>query len=271
MREFANICIENAALSEGASRPEMLSMPGARLGVMRTMSGEGEVYTVELNEALFSNDSLKKELTRELARIFRLFLKKYDVGRKDLVLVLGVGNEGMTADALGSKTLKYLDITEQFHSAGVSDKSKGRLAAIAGGVSGVTGLASFDVAMGVVGRVHPKLVFAVDTLASRRAPRLQRAVQITDTGLIPGSGVNNSKEAFSQQTLGVPVIAVGVPLVIYAKNILTGYAAEGSQIDLKRAEKDLGELVVTVKEIDVSVDDFARVIAYGLNSAVHKN
>ncbi|MDD3947692.1 MAG: GPR endopeptidase [Clostridia bacterium] len=271
MREFANICIENAALSEGATRPEMLSLPGARLGVMRALSQDGEVFTVELTEALFDNESLKKELIRELSRIFRLFLKKYNVGKRDLILVLGVGNEGMTADALGAKTLKYLDITEQYHSAGVGDRGKGRLAAIAGGVSGVTGIASFDVAKGVVERVNPKLVFAVDTLASRRAPRLQRAVQITDTGLVPGSGVNNSKEIFSINTLGVPVIAVGVPLVIYAKNILSAYAAEGAHIDLKRAEKDLGELVVTVKEIDVSVDDFAKVIASGLNHAIHKS
>lgn len=270
MREFANIQIENAALTAGTTRPEVLSLPGARIAVTHSYYGKEEVFTLELTESLFSNDTLKKELSKEVAKIFKVFLKKYDIGRKDLVLVLGVGNEGMTADALGAKTLKYLDITEQYHTAGVADTHKGRLAAIAGGVSGVTGLASYDVAMGVVGRVRPKLIFAVDTLASRRASRLQRIVQVTDAGLVPGSGVNNDKQAFSAQTLGVPVIAVGVPLVIYAKNILSAYATEGAPIDIKRAQKELGELVVTVKEIDISVDDYAKIIAAGINTAVHK-
>jgi len=271
VRDFNNIYIENAALSEGAVRGETLSAPGARLSVTRNIAEKGEVYTVELTESLFQNDLLKKELVRELSRIFKVFLKKYEISRKDLALVIGVGNEGMTADALGAKTLKYLEITEQFHKAGVGDKSKGRFAAIAGGVSGVTGIASFDVVKGVVGRVKPKLLFAVDTLASRKASRLQRVVQVSDAGLIPGSGVNNSKEAFSADTLGVPVIAIGVPLVIYAKNILAGYFNENIQFDLRRAERELGELVVTVKEIDVSVDDFAKAIGAGLNSAIHRN
>lgn len=271
VRDFANIYIENAALSEGAARGETLSLPGARLTVTRHVAEKGEVYTVELTEALFLNDDLKKELTRELSRIFRTFLKKYNITRKELVLSVGVGNEGMTADALGAKTLKYLEITEHFYKAGAGDRSKGRLAAIAGGVSGVTGIASFDVVKGVVERVRPKLIFAVDTLASRKASRLQRVVQISDVGLTPGSGVNNSKEAFCLDTLGVPVVGIGVPLVIYAKNILAGYAGEGAFIDLRKAERELGELVVTVKEIDASVDDFARTIAAGLNAAVHRN
>lgn len=270
MREFDNIYIENASLTEGDGRTEVLSTPGSRLNVLRNMSENAEVFTVELTEPLFDNEALKKELARELARVFKVFLNKYGVGRKDLVLVIGVGNEGMTADALGAKTLKYLDITEHYFRAGVSDRAKGRLAAVAGGVSGVTGISSFDVVKGVTERVLPKLIFAVDTLASRRAPRLQRTVQITDSGLVPGSGVKNSKEAFSGDTLGVPVIGVGVPLVIYAKNILAGYVSDGERMDLRRAEKELGELVVTVKEIDVSVKDFARVIASGLNNAVHR-
>jgi spore protease len=271
MREFANIFIENAVLSEGAARGETLSVPGARLTVTRHISDSGEVYTVELNESLFQNDILKKELGRELTRIFKFFMRKYGIARKDLILSIGVGNEGMTADALGAKTLKYLEITEHFFKAGVPDRNKGRLAAIAGGVSGVTGISSYDVVKGVVERVRPSLLFAVDTLASRRASRLQRIVQISDAGLIPGSGINNSKESFSRETLGVPVVAIGVPLVIYAKNILAGYAGENSQIDLRRAERELGELVVTVKEIDISVDDFAKVIASGINAAVHRN
>lgn len=270
MREFANIQIENATLTVGATRAEVLSLPAARIVVSHSYYGKEEVFTLEITESLFGNDTLKKELVKETAKIFKIFLKKYSISRKDLVLVLGVGNEGMTADALGAKTLKYLDITEQYHAAGVGDTHKGRLAAVAGGVSGVTGLASFDVAMGVVGRVQPKLIFAVDTLASRRASRLQRTVQITDVGLVPGSGVNNDKEAFSAQTLGVPVVAVGVPLVIYAKNILSAYVAEGMSVDIKRAQKELGELVVTVKEIDISVDDYAKIIATGINTAIHK-
>lgn len=265
MREFANIHIENAELSVGAQRPEVLSLPGDRVTVIRSFSGEGEVFTLELNEPMFENEDIKKELAKEIAKILKVFFKKHKITKKDLVLALGVGNEGMTADALGAKTLKYLDITEQYHSAGVGDRSKGRLAGISGGVSGVTGLASFDVASGVVSKVNPKIIIAIDTLASKRAHRLQRVVQVTDTGLVPGSGVDNSKQAFTKESLGVPVVAIGVPLVIYAKNILAPY----SPADLKRAERELNGLVVTVKEIDISVDDFAKVIAKGINSAVH--
>ena len=233
----------------------------------RKKQGTENLSFVRLVRDLAFDSDYKRETATVLQTELKRMLRRFKVTKKDLVLVVGVGNEGMTADALGGRTLKYLDITEHLNAAGVKAKSRGRLCGIRGGVSGVTGINSFDVVKGVVDRIKPAAVIAVDTLAAGRASRLMRVIQLSDGGLVPGSGVGNSKKELSAKSLGVPVIAVGVPLVIRAMNIW----AEGA--DKKRMSREteemLGDLVVTVKEIDLAVEDFSEVIGDAVNGAVH--
>lgn len=233
----------------------------------RKTSEKERLSFVYLNKSLAFDSDYKKEVTDVVAEELRYMLRCHKVTKKDLVLVVGVGNEGMTADALGGRALKYLDITEHLKKAGVKSASRGRLCGIRGGVAGVTGINSFDVVKGVTDRIKPAAVIAVDTLSAGRASRLMRVIQISDGGLVPGSGVGNAKRELSEKSLGVPVIAVGVPLVIQALNIW----AEGA--DEKKLSPTISEvlsdLVVTVKEIDLAVEDFSEVIGEAINIAVH--
>jgi|AGTN01.1.fsa_nt_gi Germination protease. len=278
-REFENLYIENAALFAGT---ETFKRERVKISGLEAEKGEtdgGGFYSIELPESLFMNDDLKKRVADALSDCLKKFFKKHGIKRGAATLAVGVGNEGMTADALGARTLKYLEVTEHLYRDGLLPEGKGRLAAIAGSVSGVTGLLSYDIIKAVSDRVKPDIVIAVDTLASKRASRLQRVIQISDRGITPGSGVDNSKTALNNDSLGVPVIAVGVPLVIYARNIVSDYMGdvklsdltEKSRSPIKRAAEELEDLVVTVKEIDVTVDDFAKVIGTAINGAVHGN
>ena len=254
------------------------SMSAARLsgefsaeGVISVDRREDEgfsTYFVTLSDDINYNPELKAELADKVARVLRTLLRKHGVTKRDLVMTVGVGNEGMTADALGAKTLRYLDITEHLYAAKLKPRGKGRLSGVASGVSGVTGLESYEIVRGII---------AVDTLAARQASRLKRVVQITDRGLVPGSGVSNARAPLNELSLGVPVVAVGVPLVIYARNILLEYSAGYRLSDLaagknnayNRSQRELEDLVVTLKEIDVAVEDFAEAVGRGINSAVH--
>ncbi|MFA5449136.1 MAG: GPR endopeptidase [Clostridia bacterium] len=277
MREFENIFIENAVLVPNDDDAIRERVKFYSIGGERTQSKDGEYYSLELPKGLFMDEEFQREVGLAAAKCLKTLFKKYRIRKNQQILAVGVGNEGMTADALGAKALKYLDITEHFYRDGINMTGKGRLAAIAGSVSGVTGLLSYDIVKGVTERVKPNLIIAIDTLASKRTSRLQRVIQISDKGITPGSGVNNAKTMLSAESLGVPVIAIGVPLVIYARNIVADYMGEAklssltenARTGIRRASDELDGLVVTVKEIDVTVEDFAKVIGFAINTAVH--
>ena len=261
MRDY--FCLNEAVLGN-----DFVSSKNAyAVSAERKASGKERLSFVNLNKSLAFDSEYKNEVMGVVAAELKYMLRCYKVTKKDLVLVVGVGNEGMTADALGGRTLKYLDITEHLKKAGVKSASRGRLCGIRGGVAGVTGINSFDVVKGVVDRIKPASVIAVDTLSAGRASRLMRVIQISDGGLVPGSGVGNAKRELSEKSLGVPVIAVGVPLVIQALNIWAE-GADGKRLN-KATEEILSDLVVTVKEIDLAVEDFSEVIGEAINLAVH--
>ena len=139
---------------------------------------------------------------------------------------------------------------------------------LAPGVLGTTGIEAGEVVRGVMDRVHPSLVIAVDALAARRLSRLMCTIQLTDTGITPGSGVGNARAALDERTLGVPVIAIGVPTVVDGATLAHDITEQtGSECEA------LGDLrspvLVTTKDIDRQASDVARVIGYGINLALH--
>jgi spore protease len=266
MREFDNIFIENA------KEVSLDAQSGCKIGsvFLQTVEKDGDCFiSLELPKPVFLDEELQQNAVDACVFAFKTLLKKRKFKKNKVVLVVGVGNEGMTADALGAKTLKYLEVTEQFYNDGLIERGKGRLCCIAGSVAGVTGIRSFDVVKGVVDRIKPHIIVAIDTLSSKKPNRLQRVIQFSDKGITPGSGVNNAKQTLSLQSLGVPVIAVGVPLVIYAKHIIKDYLIENPNETKNLNDKRFDELVVTLKEIDVVVDDFAKIIGRAINIAVH--
>ena len=182
-------------------------------------------------------------------------------------LVIGLGNAAMTPDAIGPLAADYILITRNLIN-NMPKRFAGfrEAAAWKTGVAGTTGIESAEAVRGLIDQIHPAVVIAIDALAARKRERLCNTIQICDSGISPGSGVGNDRNALNYNSMGVPVIAIGVPTVIdaatLAADLLEEYA--GDQIaDILRDKH--GGLMVTPKEIDGQVRDLAKVIGYGVN------
>lgn len=201
------------------------------------------------------------------------------------VLVAGLGNRTVTPDALGPRTVERVLVTRHMDGCLPQDVSERlrSVCAAAPGVLGVTGIETAEVLCGMVAHVRPDAMIAVDALAARSSQRICSTIQVADTGITPGSGVGNHRKALTRETLGIPVIAVGVPMVVYASTIARdamGYlgAADGaSEADEERlatcveqvVSMRLGDLIVTPREVDALVERMAGIVAEGINLALH--
>lgn len=186
-------------------------------------------------------------------------------------LVVGLGNRAITPDAVGPMVADHTMVTRHLVERVPEHFGSFRpVAALASGVLGTTGVESGELVRALVEKIHPACVVAVDALCSRSLDRLCRTIQIADTGIVPGSGVGNARAALSQETLGIPVIAVGVPTVVDAATLcadVLGEAGKGD-FDPDTLREHAGSVIVTPKEIDSQVSDLAKVIGYGINLAL---
>lgn len=187
------------------------------------------------------------------------------------VLVVGLGNRAITPDAVGPGATDHTMVTRHLVEQMPEHFGSFRpVAALAAGVLGTTGVESGELVRAVADKIKPACVIAVDALASRSLKRVCTTVQLSNTGIVPGSGVGNHRAALNQETLGVPVIAVGVPTVVDAGTLAADVLAEAGKGDLDPAA--LGEagggLMVTPRDIDQRVADMAKVIGYGINLAL---
>lgn len=184
------------------------------------------------------------------------------------VLVAGIGNAAMTPDALGPQALEHLLVTRHLKEV-LPDLRP--VAGIGAGVLGTTGLEVAEWVLGVSERVKPAAVVLVDALAARDFGRLCTTVQLSDTGLIPGSGVGNHRKALNRDTLGVPVLSVGVPTVVDAETLARDILRDAGR-DGASAPKALGDkgrrLFVTPDSIDRKIRDLAKLLGYGMNLAL---
>lgn len=202
------------------------------------------------------------------------------------MLVVGLGNRGVTPDSLGPRVAERVFVTRHIkeHMPEAFDFDIPSVCAIAPGVLGVTGVETMDIVFGVANKVKPDLIIAVDALASRRAARISTTIQLSDSGISPGSGVGNTRADLNRANLGVPVIAVGVPLVVYASTIsqdtisliadetgLHGDEERLRELAEQVIAKHMGDFIVTPKDIDVIVEDMAGIIANAINSALFGN
>ena len=187
------------------------------------------------------------------------------VPKDGLVLVAGLGNRAITPDAVGPKVHQNTLVTR--HLVRQMPEHFGALrpvASLAAEVMGATGMESGELVRAVCEKLRPACVVAVDALASRSLKRLCRTVQLTDTGITPGSGVGNHRMGLTRETLGAPVIALGVPTVVDGATL----AADLLGLDeLPSLDRDR-DLLVTPKDIDSQVNDLAKVIGYGLSMAL---
>ncbi len=184
------------------------------------------------------------------------------------ILIAGLGNENITPDALGPKCASLVFSTR--HISKELQKSIGfdslrSVARITPGVLGQNGIETSEIIAGIVKEISPVALITVDALASRRLSRLGCTVQICNTGITPGSGVGNSRAEISENTIGVPVIAVGVPTVVDATTL--AYDLTGASVNPKD-EKESEQMMVTPREIDLIIDRSAKLIATAINSAL---
>lgn len=190
------------------------------------------------------------------------------------VLAIGLGNREMTADALGPCTVHKLTVTRHLQGETQLFEAIGNLAlaALAPGVIGQTGIETFAQILGCVQHVRPDLVVVVDALAARSADRLATSIQFTDSGLIPGSGVGNHRHALSQETLGVPVLTIGVPTLIDSSTLIADTLEQAGVEELTPALESLlknnRSFFVTRKDSDLAVAALADLLASVINQAL---
>ena len=186
-------------------------------------------------------------------------------------LIVGLGNGAMTPDAVGPLAVDSVLVTRHLIAAMPKHFSGFRPVAVQRtGVLGTTGVESAEAVRGLVAEVQPALVIAVDALASRRVGRVCATVQLSDTGIIPGSGVGNHRSPLNAGTLGVPVIAIGVPTVVDSATLAADLLEESgvTDYDAEALQKSRQNLMVTSRDIDQQVRDLGKVIGYGINWAL---
>ncbi|MCQ2514676.1 MAG: GPR endopeptidase [Ruminococcus sp.] len=189
-----------------------------------------------------------------------------------LVLVVGLGNQEITPDSLGPKTSSRVLATR--HISGEIARSTGldRLRPVAvmqTGVTGQTGIETGEYILSIVKRIKPTAVVAIDALASRRIERLGCTLQISDTGIAPGAGVGNHRTRINQDTIGVPVIAIGVPTVVDIQTLASDLLKnECSDKEQKIIRPDNRDMIVIPREIDLLTERASRLIAFALNGAL---
>ena len=187
------------------------------------------------------------------------------------VLVVGLGNRAMTPDAVGPLAADHVLVTRHLISAMPRQFSGFRpVSVLRSGVLGTTGVESAEAVRGLASEVKPACVIAVDALASRRVGRVCAAVQLSDTGIIPGSGVGNHSHPLNAETLGVPVIAIGVPTVVDSATLAADLLEETgvTDYDEEKLRASRQNLMVTPRDIDQQVRDLGKVIGYGINWAL---
>lgn len=229
----------------------------------------GRYVTVELTGFARREQDVFKRAAQTVADELSEMLQ---LGEQDTVLIAGLGNRAITPDAVGPLACESVMVTR--HLVERLPDAFGHMrpvAAITPGVLGTTGMESAEIIRGVIGKAQPQAVVMVDALASRKLSRLCNTIQISDTGIVPGSGVGNSRAALNSETLGVPVIAVGVPTVVDAVTLVADLSEQAglTDIDPEAVAPYSGGLIVTPKEIDTHVEDIARVVGYALNMTLH--
>ncbi len=252
----------------------------------------GTYITMEAPNMVVPDEDYHEEISKELVKYLKRFIgrEKEDYS----VLVVGLGNRKVTPDALGPYVADNLNITrhivKEYGKYAMGDDNVHLISAIVPGVMGQTGMETVEIIRGVVRETRPDLIIAIDALAARSSRRLNSTIQIADTGINPGSGVGNHRNAITQETVGVPVIAIGVPTVVDAATIVNdtmenliqalessetlkgvgvvmqGYnAAEKYELIKELISPHLNGLFVTPKDIDETVKRISFTISEALN------
>ena len=257
---------------------------------------KGSYVTLEAPNMIEEDEGYHREVSMQLSRVLkRLFPQKKDF----TTLVVGLGNRAVTPDSLGPRVVDNLCITrhiiKEFGNYAIGDRCHRSVSSIVPGVMAQTGIESMEIVRGIIKETNPDIIIAVDALAARSTRRLNRTIQITDTGINPGSGVGNHRHALNAESMGIPVIAIGIPTVVDAATIvidtmnnLLEAMSQAQQLrcisssyeKLDMMEKyelvhelltpQLNTLFVTPKDVDEAVKRLSFTISEGINIALQK-
>ncbi|MBR6766246.1 MAG: GPR endopeptidase [Clostridia bacterium] len=270
-------------------KSQRISRAGVKGNIVDVLDQNNKIGKKAGRYVSFESDAVLSRNVEEYIKISKAIseeLKKLvKADKKKAVLVVGLGNENMTPDSIGPLTVKGILVTRHIFEflPGEADERMNSVCAVSPGVLGVTGIESADIIKGIVQRLNVGCVIVIDALASRRSERMFSTFQMTDTGIEPGAGVGNKRSALTRETLGVPVIAIGVPTVVYASSLVYDAAVEmlsgatgGDEKAVENAAKRIAsysgeDMVVTPKEIDVIAQDTAKILSDGINLALHDN
>ena len=250
----------------------------------------GNYITIDINNLKIAGEEQIQKASEALTKELKELLKKH-IEEQEPLLVVGLGNLYVTPDALGPKVVQDIDVTRHIlqYMPEALDKNTRPVSAISPGVLGTTGIETLEILKGIVDNINPKLLIIIDALASRSIERISSTVQIADTGIIPGAGVGNTRKELSIETLGIPVVAIGIPTVVEAATI----AADSLDLFIQKVqeqaksndflnqlqEEDKYEMIkevlapndynfiVTPKEIDELIENMKDIVARGINFA----
>ena len=255
----------------------------------------GTYITIE-SPLMKENDvSSHEEIISQIAKSINSLAK---IDENSSVLVIGLGNWNVTPDALGPKVVSKVLVTRHIFDTLPEELSGGvnSLAAVSPGVMGITGIETQEIVKGIANKVNPDLIIAVDALAARKTSRINATIQMSDAGISPGAGVGNKRKELSKNTLGIPVIAIGIPTVVDAATLVNDAMDRILDDMIKASDESMGfystlkaledeekydliynilspyeeNMFVTPKEVDEVITRLSNIVANGINIAVHQ-
>jgi len=263
----------------------------------------GKYITIEVQSMEYIEENEKEQIISEISNNIEILLKSVieNIGKDTSILIVGLGNEYVTPDSLGPKVVSYVDITRhlmRYAKEYMEPKTK-EISGISPGVLGTTGIETVEIISSIVNKISPTLIIVIDSLASKSVSRVGKTIQLSNTGITPGAGVGNKRESLDKETLGVPVIVIGVPTTVdmatitneaidkLTQNLKTEastYMNHGINVNkvneiFELFEKDnrysmianaldTENYIVTPKEIDNLINKISEIIASSINTAL---
>ncbi len=252
---------------------------------------KGTYITIDMKNMKYMGNDEIQSASEVLSKELKNMIKEH-VGLEDEILVVGLGNIYVTPDALGPKVINEIDITRHLlkYVPQYLEKNTRPVSAISPGVLGTTGIETAEILKGIVENLKPKLMIVIDSLASRSMKRISSTIQLADTGIVPGAGVDNARKELTKDTLGIPVIAIGIPTVVETAVVvndcldvfiekLQQEARSNDYLNKLKEEDNYEEIkealipkefnfIVTPKEIDGLIENMKDVVARGINMSL---
>lgn len=212
---------------------------------------------------IYFNDATDKDNYLNLEKVLIKELKKYiNIKENDTILVVGLGNSKSTPDALGPSTIDSILVTRHLKLLNVLDKDYSVVSTFKPSVMGTTGIESIDLIKNIIKDIKATKVIAIDALKASKIERLVKTIQITDSGIHPGSGINNNRGEISKNTMETDVISIGIPTVVDIKTILESILEEEIELD--------ENLILTPTDIDYQIEKLSKLLSISINKTLHK-